>query len=154
MTVACIASHQLLRPRSDAEWEAYHTIRRTVLFERRGRFGVYDPSHPDEHHPSNVPLLLMCDREPVGTIRVDLADGEALFRRVAIREDVQRRGHGRTMLALAEEFVRAQGVNRIRSHVDRGAVGFYERCGYARDGVDDGVGTTVLMQKELGAGMP
>ena len=140
-------SLELCRPRSEAQWTAYHDIRRTVLFERRGRFDVYDASHPDEYKPENHPLLLFVDGEPVGTIRVDLTTESATFRRVAVREDVQRRGYGRAMLMLAEQFARERGSRRIQSFVDRGAVEFYERCGFVRDpeAVNDGA---VLMYKD------
>ena len=140
--------NELRRPSTDGEWAAYHKIRRTVLFERRGRFGMYDDSHPDELRPENHPLLLFSNGEPVGTIRVDFSDTGAIFRRVAVSEDVQRRGHGRTMLELAERFVRERGVRHVISHADRGAVGFYERCGYVRE-AGDGDGATVLMGKDL-----
>jgi hypothetical protein len=39
--------HHLRRPSSDDEWSAYHMIRRKVLFENRGSFGVYNENHPD-----------------------------------------------------------------------------------------------------------
>jgi hypothetical protein len=39
------------------DWKAYHHIRRTVLFDARGVSG-YDANHPDEHSPTNHPLLL------------------------------------------------------------------------------------------------
>lgn len=141
-------AYHLRTPTSDAEWAAYHAIRRTVLFERRGKGNEYDASHPDEFRAGNYPLLLLYRGEPVGTIRVDLTPDEALFRRVAVREDVQRRGHGRQVLTFAERFVRAQGKLRIRSHVDAAAVAFYERCGFAREGTDS-KGATVVMTKSL-----
>lgn len=143
-----MSSLELRRPSSKQEWTAYHDIRRTVLFERRGRFGVYDASHPDEHKPDNHPLLLFVDGEPVGTIRVDLPRDSAIFRRVAVREDLQRRGYGRAMLILAEQFARERGSRRIQSFVDRGAVEFYERCGFVRDPEAVNDGATVLMYKD------
>ena len=39
--------HLLRAPVSDEEWRTYHAIRRLVLFESRGLFGVYDENHPD-----------------------------------------------------------------------------------------------------------
>jgi GNAT superfamily N-acetyltransferase len=140
--------YRLRRPRSDAEWAAYHAIRRTALFERRGKGDEYDASHPDELRSGNYPLLLLYRGEPIGTIRIDLTSDMALFRRVAIREDVQRRGHGRQMLTLAERFVRARGRHRIRSHVDAAAVGFYERCGFVGERPDRNA-ETVVMTKAL-----
>jgi GNAT superfamily N-acetyltransferase len=141
--------YRLRTPTAAAEWAAYHEIRRTVLFERRGKGDEYDASHPDELRPGNFPLLLLYRGEPVGTIRVDLTPDEAIFRRVAIREDVQRRGHGRQMLALAEVVVRSKGRTRIRSHVDAAAVDFYERCGFTRE-ASRPEGETVVMTKSLG----
>jgi GNAT superfamily N-acetyltransferase len=138
--------YELRRPMSDGEWDSYHGLRRVILFERRGRFGVYDAAHADELRPENHPFLFLVDGEAAGTIRIDIVANEALFRLVTIRETLQRQGHGRRMLSLAETFVRGQGRRVMRSHVNRDAIGFYERCGFTRDGPDEG-GATVLMRK-------
>src|SRR4051812_30744045 len=124
--------HELRRPATDAEWALYHTIRREVLFERRGKGADYDPNRPDETRLGNNPLVLWAGNEAVGVIRVDVDGDVAVFRRVAVREDLQRRGHGRQLLAFAEEFARARGCSRVDSYVDPSAIGFYERCGFHR----------------------
>ncbi|MCA1606864.1 MAG: GNAT family N-acetyltransferase, partial [Acidobacteria bacterium] len=41
-----------------------------------------------------------------------------MFRRVAVREDAQRVGHGRVLLTLAESFARSKGCKQIWSNVD------------------------------------
>ena len=136
---------ELRGPANDAEWRSYHGIRRRVLFELRGRGETYDPRHPDESRSGRYPLMFWSDHEAVGVIRVDI-DGEiATFRRVAVRDDVQRRGHGRSMLNDAEQFARRLGCLRIESHVDAGAIGFYERCGFDRAADVPPDGETVLM---------
>jgi GNAT superfamily N-acetyltransferase len=140
--------YALRPPGSEAEWTDYHTLRRTILFERRGRFGVYNAEHPDEHRPEHHPRLFFVDGEAAGTVRIDVGVDEAVFRLVTIREDLQRRGHGTRMLALAERFVREQGVDRVHSHVNADAVRFYERCGFVREGPGESRGT-VLMGKDL-----
>jgi GNAT superfamily N-acetyltransferase len=140
--------YALRRPQTDAEWDAYHVLRRTIPFERRGRFGVYDAAHPDEHRPENRPLLFFVNDVPAGTIRVDIGDNDAIFRLVTIHEELQRQGHGRRMLALAEGLVRKRRCARIHSHVNRDAVGFYERCEFVREGPDEGT-PTILMRKDL-----
>jgi GNAT superfamily N-acetyltransferase len=147
-TVDSADGHSLQAPRSNEQWDAYHAIRRVVRFERRGLIGVYDPAHPDETRPGHHALLLWYEREPIGTIRIDIAGDEAVFRRVAIREDLQRRGHGRRLLALAEGFSRTHGASRVRSHVDPGAIAFYERCGFRRVG-DPGADEALVMVKTL-----
>jgi GNAT superfamily N-acetyltransferase len=123
----------LRAPRCNADWTAYHAIRRRVLFENRGLFGVYDENHPDDRALAHHPLLLLYQDEPTGVIRIDVKDQIAWFRRVAVREDWQRRGHGKVLLQLAEIFARAAGCDVVRSNVAVDAVGFYERCGFLRD---------------------
>ena len=141
--------HELRIPSSKNDWDAYHAIRRKVLFENRGQFGVYDENHPDEHRDGNHPLLLIHNGEPIGVIRVDINGKQAFFRRIAIREDLQRSGHGRMLLALAESFAQSNGCNHIRSEVAHDAVGFYRRCGYTSVQGVPMTGTTISMQKSL-----
>lgn len=123
-------AHELLSPDSADDWRTYHEIRRTVLWEARGNFGVYDDEHPDEHKHHHFSKLLLYDGDAIGVIRIDLQGPTAWFRRVAIKEAVQRNGHGRALLALAENFARQSGAGRIESSVDEEAVPFYRKCGY------------------------
>ena len=136
-------------PATDAEWASYHAIRRRVLFELRGNAAAYDPDHPDERRPGRHPFLLWHAGEPVGVIRVDIDGPVATFRRVAIRDDVQRRGFGRRMLEAAQGFARQQGCTRIESHADPDAVRFYERCGFTRSEPARQPERSVLMSKSL-----
>jgi len=80
---------------------------------------------------------------------VDINGEQAIFRRVAVREDLQRSGHGRALLALAESFAQTKGCNHIWSNVAPDAVGFYERCGYTPVPSAPMIGTSVPMQKNL-----
>jgi GNAT superfamily N-acetyltransferase len=145
-------SHTLRGPENEEEWRVYHAIRRKVLFENRDRFGVYDENHSDEFEKNNHPLILFDRGAPIGVMRVDIHGPIAWFRRVAVREDLQRAGHGRILLSLAEAFAREAGCGEARSNVAADAVGFYERCGYSRDQsfIDDG--GSVLMLKSLVSG--
>src|SRR5215510_14502358 len=138
--------YELKTPSNAEEWQAYHSIRRKVLFENRGQVGVYDENHPDEHREGNYPLLLVLDGEAIGVIRVDINGNRAIFRRVAIREDLQREGHGRILLILAESFAQEKGCLHIWSDVALDAVGFYERCGHTLVPMK---GTSISMQKKL-----
>jgi GNAT superfamily N-acetyltransferase len=141
--------YELRSPNSAGEWQAYHAIRRKVLFENRGQFDVYDETHPDEHSKGNHPLLLVLDGEAIGVIRVDINGNKAMFRRVAIREDLQRAGHGRVLLTLAEAFAQEKGCLHIWSAVAPDAVGFYERCGYTLVPTGLMIGTSISMEKNL-----
>jgi GNAT superfamily N-acetyltransferase len=125
--------HELRTPQSNEEWQAFHAIRRRVLFENRGKDEIYNANHPDDSKPGNHPLVLVYRDVVIGVIRIDVAGTVAWFRRIAIREDLQRLGHGRALLRLAEAFAKAEDCDEIRSNAAVEAVGFYERCGYARD---------------------
>jgi GNAT superfamily N-acetyltransferase len=125
--------HELRTPRTDEEWQAFHAIRRKVLFENRGKTETYIADHPDDLATGNHPLMLLYRGEIIGVLRIDVSGGVAMLRRVAIRDDLQRLGHGRVLLRLAEDFAKAKGCDEIRSNAAVEAVGFYERCGYSRD---------------------
>jgi len=125
--------YELRPPASHEEWGVFHEIRRKVLFENRGKGEGYIENHPDDSIRGNHPLVLICDGSIIGVVRIDISGTVAWLRRVAIREDLQRLGHGRVLLNLAEEFAKTKGCTEVRSNAAVEAVGFYERCGYVRD---------------------
>jgi GNAT superfamily N-acetyltransferase len=124
-------AYELVSPADKAMWRRYHAIRREVLFEARGRFGVYDENHPDDKAEGHHAKLLLHHGDPVGVVRIDISGTDAILRRVAVRSDAQRRGHGRALVSLAEEFAVANGCFRLASHVAPDAVRFYEKCGFS-----------------------
>ena len=130
-----IAEYELVSPADAEAWRCYHDIRRAVLFEARGWFGVYDENRPDEKADGHHAKLLLYRRDPIGVVRIDIAGEAAILRRVAVRSDAQRCGHGRALLSLAQLFAIANGCGRLESNVASDAVGFYEKCGFsvARD---------------------
>ena len=91
MPVSC----ELVAPSSAEAWAAYHHIRRSVLFERRGRTGVYNPNHPDDQSPSNFLKILVQGAKYIGAVRIDFINDIAYLRRVAIAGPDQRKGFGR-----------------------------------------------------------
>jgi len=122
--------HELVTPSDTIQWRAYHDIRRLVLFEARGQIGVYDDNRPDEQAPGHHSKLLLYRGDPVGVVRIDIDATTAICRRVAVRSDVQRLGHGRALLTLAERFAQESGCVRLVSYVAPDAVAFYQRCGF------------------------
>jgi ribosomal protein S18 acetylase RimI-like enzyme len=141
------ASCELVTPTTTEAWAAYHHIRRSVLFAGPGRSSIYDPNHPDDRSPTNFPKVLVQGSKYVGAVRIDFVHDIAYLRRVAIAEADQRKGFGRVLIRLAEEFAQAEGAKRVESAVAPGAVVFYEKCGY-RLLVDPGV-SSVQMYKDL-----
>jgi GNAT superfamily N-acetyltransferase len=112
-------------------WAEFHRIRRTVLWEARGRYD-YDDAHPDDYLPSNLPLLLLSGDEVVATVRLDLLDDTytAAFRRLAVAGDKQRQGFGRALIERAEIMAVQIGRTKFIPRVARDAVTFWQRLGY------------------------
>jgi GNAT superfamily N-acetyltransferase len=148
-----MSDYILVSPADQDSWRRYHEIRRQVLFEARGRLGIYVEDHPDERTPGHYPKLLLFRNHPVGAIRIDIAVPDAIFRQVAIRADVQRRGHGRALLSLAERLATGHGCRQLTTHAAPDAVGFYQKCGFAVEpgGAADDGGESILMRKQLKA---
>jgi GNAT superfamily N-acetyltransferase len=120
--------YAFISPSEAHDWRAYHDIRRIVLFDARGV--PYNEDHPDEHASGHHPKLLIFGSEPIGVVRIDIDGLVALLRRVAICPGMQRRGHGRVLLARAEQFAREHGCEEAQSCVASDAVRFYGRCGF------------------------
>ena len=95
----------------------------------------------------SVPLVSAGD--VIGVIRIDISANVAWLRRVAIREDLQRVGHGRVLLRLVEAFAKVEGCNEVRSNAAVEAVGFYERCGYVRNPAAPAPSNSVSVWKVL-----
>lgn len=136
--------HKLSPPSSRKEWDVYHSIRRKVLFENRGRFGIYIEDHPDEFKGNHHPLLLFFHDEAIGTVRIDVIPERktAILRLVAIREEFQRQGHGEKLLALAERFAISKGCSQLAVNAALDAVPFYRKYGFEEtvwreDGLND-----------------
>jgi GNAT superfamily N-acetyltransferase len=93
---------------------------------------VYDSNHPDEREPSNLPHVLEVDGTIAGTIRIDLMGARCTaFRLIAVRKSLQKQGHGRQMLALAEQLVSELGCAQVTIQAAPTALPFYLRNGYA-----------------------
>ena len=112
------------------DWQSYHDIRRTILFEGRGRT-TYDPHYPDETNPANIPLLLKLNDKPLATTRLDRrAEGIGVIRLVAVVASEQRQGHGRVLASMVEGFVRQQNMHTLYVNSAPDAVGYYRKLGW------------------------
>jgi N-acetylglutamate synthase-like GNAT family acetyltransferase len=124
--------YELLEVTGEGDWRDYHTIRREVLWEARGRTR-YNDRHPDEYLPANHPLLLKLHGRPIGTTRLDdFGNGAGAVRLVAIVADLQMQGHGRKLAELVENYARNLGMTRLFVNAAPKAVGYYEKLGWHR----------------------
>jgi N-acetylglutamate synthase-like GNAT family acetyltransferase len=139
----------LKRVESDADWRAYHQIRRRVLWHDRG-FDGYDEQHADDRKTQNHPLLLMHRGEPVGTARLDVASPVlGIVRLVAIRPELQRRGMGTALMREVEKYALRLGLDRLEVNAAKDAKSFYHRLGWTVVASDR---KNPLMSKELEMG--
>lgn len=137
---------EFLQLKKVEEWRAYHAIRRHVLFDLRGLDG-YDDTHPDEHAPGHMPLLLRKDGVALGTVRLDLSEGTTgIVRLVAIMPEYQRQGLGRILMSEVERLSASRGLSRLEVYAAPDAVPFYEKLGWVM--VDPGK-ISPLMAKEI-----
>lgn len=121
---------KLVRVSSQPEWEAYHQIRRHVLFDLRGLSG-YDEHHPDDRKPAHFPLVFADGDEFVGAVRIDLTvNGIGIVRMVAIVAQRQRQGIGRAMMTAVETLARGYGLVGLEAYAAPDAVGFYRKIGW------------------------
>ncbi|WP_455872512.1 GNAT family N-acetyltransferase [Rhizobium yanglingense] len=123
---------RLVRVEDEGDWKAYHSIRRRVFFELRGR-NDYDPLHPDEYRDGHIPLLYKIDGNAVGTVRLDIAHDNGLagtVRLVAVLPERQGKGVGAAMMLELEKLALRKGLRRLQVHAARDAVGFYQKQGW------------------------
>src|SRR5215470_5204586 len=130
--------YALLPVRSPQEWAAYHAIRRQAIFAALLPGQAYDEPDPDEIAPGNFPPVLLRDGEIVGVVRIDLiGQSQAGLRLVGIRSDLQRQGHGRVLLRLAEDAARLLGRTQIIINAHPTSLAFYLANGYRQGEWDD-----------------
>lgn len=123
--------YELRRAVNSRDVAAYHHIRRSVLFDARGRTG-YDENYPEEQNPSNWPLLLIFKDRPVCAFRLDTsADGMGIIRLMAVDQPVQKQGHGSKAISLLIDMARQAGLNTLEVNSASDAVTFYQRHGFS-----------------------
>ncbi len=123
-------SYQLVDVATASDWRDYHSLRRQVLWEARGRRG-YDQNHPDEYLPTNRPLLLKLEGRSIGTAHLDdFGNGTGAVRLVAVAPGMQRHGHGRVLATLVEDYARRLGLKVLYVNAAPEAVGYYEKLGW------------------------
>ena len=140
--------HYELRPvTSAADWEAYHRIRRTILFEARGRVGIYNENGPDERHPNNQSLLLLNNGDYIGTVRLDCVLPDlGILRLFAIDAPFQRAGHGEAFLSIVSAHAAGLGLKIFEVNAAPEAVAFWQRQGFQ---VIDGAREFPLLQRDV-----
>lgn len=106
-------NYALIRVADAADWQVYHAIRRSSLWEERGLDG-YDDARPQERFAHHHALLLKLNEKGIGTTRLDdLRDGTGIVRLVAIIASRRRQGHGRVLDLMVEDYAQEIGLSRL-----------------------------------------
>lgn len=122
--------YELIKIEQAGDWQAYHRIRREELFYARGRT-KYNENHPDEYLPNHHPLLLKFDGQPIGTTRLDdKKDGTVVIRLVAIANEQQGQGHGRTLAEKTYNYAAQLGATQLYVNAAPEALGYYQKLGW------------------------
>lgn len=114
----------------EADFEADHEAIRRI------RYAVFVgeqriPAHLelDERDLECLHVLAFVDGEPVGTGRLDTAQGGKIGR-VAVLARVRRLGVGRAVMETLAGIAAARGLSRLWCHAQVEAAPFYERLGF------------------------
>lgn len=111
------------------EWDHYHRIRRTLIFEPMGV--IYDPHHPTLTNAHHHHFLLLQGITPVGVAHIEkLSPNTYALRPFAIDIVYQNKGWGSYFLTYIEEWLQRHGTQVLKLHANPQAVDFYTRLGY------------------------
>jgi GNAT superfamily N-acetyltransferase len=149
------SAYELMNPTSRGQWQTYHRIRREVMFEASGFARTYDEDEESTLPPGAQALLLFHDGRAVATLRLNLLSERSMeISLLAVAQPDQRRGHGRTLLDMAEGKAREAGAWRMVANVFGDAEPFFAKSGYARQTWDDPLAgppppEVIQMSKEL-----
>lgn len=124
----------VVTPGSD-DWMAFHHVQRTALFRQSP--AEYEPTFHDAYYfrpARRCQLLLKWNRLALGVTTLDeFQDSRAATRSVAVAEEFQGKGHGRTLLLLTQEFAKRRGIETLCVNAGADAVGFYRSLGFVEE---------------------
>lgn len=128
---------ELRRPKSQTEWDCYHSIRERALWDDHAEktFGAYDRDYPVQYGDDYAALVLLRNGIVIGTLGLqDMGSRnhghEVEVRAVAIEPACQGQGYGGIMLMMAESMAARAGYDRAGVWAAAETVLFYARNGF------------------------
>lgn len=114
-----------------AQREMCYDLRRTVFMAEQGVSPAdeWDGLEEDCHH-----FLARDGAVPVATARLRPMGATAKVQRVAVAKTHRGTGLGDRMMRHVLDFARRQGFETVTLEAQTGAIGFYERLGFAAEG--------------------
>lgn len=118
------------------EWKEYHRIRREQIFVPINV--VYDENHPSLTAENNFHFVLYKGTKIVCVAHVEfLNKNEVAIRSLATDEPYKRNGYGAYMMKMIEKWIKSQGRDAIKIHVNPNAEHFYRSLGFIDIEFDD-----------------
>lgn len=108
-------------------------LRNAVLRVPLG-MNLQDEDLTAERHQRHFGLFLTDGSIAACAIAVSISADETKIRQMAVRADLQGRGHGRFLMTRLQEALAAEGVSHLSLHARSHVAGFYESLGFLRTG--------------------
>jgi len=97
---------------------------------------LFDENLEQERHQMHFGLFDQDDNLLACVIAVANSSTEAKIRQMAVSPEHAEKGRGRSLLKFLEDFLARQAITHLSMHARMTAVGFYEKLGFERDGVE------------------
>lgn len=104
--------HRFLKVTHIQEWEDYHHIRKTEIFDPIGV--IYDPHHPSITATGAHHFILCNGIEVVTVAHIELLnESEATLKSLATDARFQHQGYGKEMMHLLEKWLKKQNIKLV-----------------------------------------
>lgn len=111
-----------------AEYKMMISLRDEIL---RKPLGLSFLPEDLEKEKEDILIAFFDDDRMDGCCLLTQIDSQTLrLRQMAVRNSLQGKGIGESIIRFAETLARDRGFRKIIMHARRTAIGFYERCGY------------------------
>lgn len=118
----------------------------------RKPLGLHFTTEELEEEKQNLHIAAFEDDQMLGCCMLVEEEPEMVrLRQMAVINDLQGKGIGRALMQFAENLARDRGYKKITMHARKNAIGFYEKMGYRKKGVEFEEITIphYVMEKEL-----
>ncbi len=115
---------------SEEDWQQYHHIRKTEIFDVYYLGKEYLRDNPDDTNPKNTPMLFLLNGKAVGTTRLDKKGDALIIRTFAVLKELQRTGIGAKALEAIQQWAVSHGYKKLLLNANPAAIDFYTRNGF------------------------
>jgi len=132
-----------------AEYQQMVKLRDDIL---RKPLGLGFTQEELEKEKSNIHIVAYEDERMLGCCMLVEEEPQTVrLRQMAVMNDLQGKGIGKALMQFAENISRDRGYKKITMHARKNALGFYEKMGYKKRGIEFHEITIphYVMEKEL-----